>query len=173
MTKQNKPQELEIITNPDYTHPNDLYHAIKAVLPEWDAFFPLEREEITKACQAQAALTASKTAEKYEAEIEILKTKLSESMLLKTIEMCDKITEHDADEMDKAKARLKELEVDINEWKSIANARDKMVDVAKSEAKSEAYRDFEKLFEPMLDTTLYFVISKSKWNQLKSGTLEK
>ena len=41
------------------------------------------------------------------------------------------------------------------------------------EGKSEAYRDFEKLFEPMLDTTLYFVISKSKWNQLKSGTLEK
>jgi hypothetical protein len=37
-----------------------------------------------------------------------------------------------------------------------------------SEAREQAFNEVRELFEPMLDTTLYFVISKKRWGILVS-----
>lgn len=37
-----------------------------------------------------------------------------------------------------------------------------------SEAREQAFKEIGELFEPMLDTTLYFVISKKRWRILVS-----
>jgi hypothetical protein len=48
-------------------------------------------------------------------------------------------------------ARITELETDVKEWKSIANARDKMVDVACAEARADQNKKIGEYIEHWYD----------------------
>jgi hypothetical protein len=64
------------------------------------------------------------------------------------LESCVNTLKQRDNQLETAQARIKELEADIKEWKSIANARDKMVDVAKAEARQQAFQSVENIVNP-------------------------